>query len=230
MLLKGRLAMQCAVLPLACVALWTGLALAGANGGVERGASPGQTARPVVQAQVSKATPAAASCAGGTARYIDCGNGTVSDTETGLIWLKRADCFPESDWKVALQAAAALKAGDCGLADGSAAGEWRLPTRTEWQATIAKATSLGCTFTQSPSLTNDAGTACFGDGAGSVRVGVTSNGYWSSTLGEVHPLLTIFPTVPVASFANLYHGDVITIESQLPFGVWPVRGGSPATP
>ena len=122
------------------------------------------------------------------------------------------------------------KSGDCGLSDGSSAGDWRLPTRTEWEATVAKATTLRCTFTQSPSVTDDAGTACFGNGAGSSRVGVTANGYWSSTLGEVHKLLTIFPTVPVASFADLYHGDVITIESQLPFGVWPVRGKAPAAP
>ena len=35
---------------------------------------------------------------------------------------------------------------------------------------------------------------------------------------------------PVASFADVYHGDIMTIESQLPFGVWPVRGKASATP
>ena len=84
--------------------------------------------------------------------------------ETGLIWLKRADCFPEANWKVALQAAATLKSGDCGLTDGSSAGDWRLPTRTEWEATVAKAAALRCTFRQVAAVTNDAGTACFGDG------------------------------------------------------------------
>ena len=207
-------------LSLACVTFWTAFAIAGAHAGIEA-VSPDQGA-PIANGAGSRA---AGPCSG-SARYVDCGNGTVTDKETGLIWLKRADCFPESHWKAALQAAATLKTGDCGLTDGSSAGDWRLPTRLEWEATIATATALRCTFTKSPSLTNDAGTACYGDGAGSSRVGLTSNGYWSSTLGEIHRLLTIFPNVPVASFANLYHGDVITIESQLPFGVWPVRGGA----
>ena len=112
------------------------------------------------------------------------------------------------------------------MTDGSSPGDWRLPTKAEWEATIAKAVALGCTFGKAPSLTNDAGTACYGDGTGSSPVGVGSVGYWSSTLGEIHPLLTIFPTTSVASFANLYHGDVVTIESMLSFGVWPVRGGT----
>ena len=29
-------------------------------------------------------------------RYQECGNGTVTDTVTGLIWLKKADCLPVS--------------------------------------------------------------------------------------------------------------------------------------
>jgi hypothetical protein len=194
------------------VALSTGFAVARLNARSQQ--SPSNS--------ISTERGAAGPCTG-TSRFVDCGNGTVTDTMTGLIWLKRADCFPESNWKAALSAAATLKSGDCGLTDGSSAGDWRLPTREEWEATIAKAAMLGCTFTKSPSLTNDAGTACYGDGANSSRVGVSSNGYWASTLGEIHRLLTIFPNVPVASFANLYHGDVITIESMLPFGVWPVR-------
>jgi len=211
-------------------ALWTGVAIAGAHTGPERVTSPTMIAKaPGLTALQgppgsNRADERVEQPCGGTAmRYVDCGNGTVTDTVTGLIWLKRADCFPESNWKAALQAAATLKTGDCGLTDGSSAGDWRLPTRTEWEATIAKAAALGCTFTKAPSLTNDAGTACYGDGAQSSRIAVASNGYWSSTLGEIHQLLTIFPTVPVASFANLYHGDVFTIESMLPFGVWPVR-------
>jgi hypothetical protein len=177
--------------------------------------------------QLGSQTPTRADgpCVGDARRYVDCGNGTVTDTVTGLIWLKLADCLPEADWKTALQAAASLKAGDCGLTDGSSPGDWRLPTKAEWEATIAKGAALGCTFGKAPSLTDDTGTACYGDGTGASPAGVASVGYWSSTLGEIHQLLTIFPTVPVASFANLYHGDVTTIESMLSFGVWPVRSG-----
>jgi hypothetical protein len=175
---------------------------------------------------ISGTNRAAGPCHADTKRYVDCGNGTVTDATTGLIWLKKADCLPETNWKAANQSAAELKAGDCGLTDGSLPGDWRLPTKTEWEATIAKAVALACTFDKAPSLTNDAGTACYGDGKGSSPVGIESVGYWSSTLGEIHPLLTIFPTTSVASFANLHHGDVVTIESMLNFGVWPVRGGT----
>ena len=31
-------------------------------------------------------------------RFVDCGNGTVTDTQTGLIWLKKANCFAPQDW------------------------------------------------------------------------------------------------------------------------------------
>jgi hypothetical protein len=29
-------------------------------------------------------------------RYVNCGNGTVTDTVTGLIWLQNANCRPEN--------------------------------------------------------------------------------------------------------------------------------------
>ena len=32
-------------------------------------------------------------CFDNTNRYVDCGNGTVTDTVTGLIWLQDADCL-----------------------------------------------------------------------------------------------------------------------------------------
>ncbi len=169
---------------------------------------------------------AAGPCRAETKRYVNCGNGTITDATTGLIWLRKADCLPETNWKAANEAAAALKAGDCGLMDGSSPGDWRLPTKAEWEATIARAVALACTFEKAPSLTNDAGTACYGDGAGTSPVGVRSVGYWSSTLGVINPLLTIFPTTIVSSFVNLQHGDVVTIESMLNFGVWPVRSSA----
>jgi hypothetical protein len=55
----------------------------------------------------------------------------VTDTVTGLIWLRNADCLPIEDWANAIQAAASLKDGDCNLTDKSTPGDWRLPTRDE---------------------------------------------------------------------------------------------------
>jgi hypothetical protein len=66
-------------------------------------------------------------------RWIDNGNGTITDTVTGLIWLKQADCV-HADWQDALATVNALASGQCGLTDGSAAGNWRMPNRNELQS------------------------------------------------------------------------------------------------
>jgi hypothetical protein len=63
-------------------------------------------------------------------RFIDRGDGTLADTVTGLTWLKQADCIRQP-WQGALDAVASLASGQCGLSDGSAAGQWRLPNRAE---------------------------------------------------------------------------------------------------
>ena len=52
----------------------------------------------------------------------------MTDTVTGLIWLKHSDCLATNTWAAANQAAAGLKNGDCGLSDKSSSGDWRLPT------------------------------------------------------------------------------------------------------
>jgi hypothetical protein len=154
-------------------------------------------------------------------RYVDCGNGTVTDTVTGLIWLKQWDCLPDNTWAEANQAAAGLKEGDCSLTDNSSAGDWRLPTSDEWRATLAPAFVLGCYFAGAsapPSLTNDAGTACYGSGADSSFAGMASGVYWSSTTDGTLPNF--------AWGANLYEGNVINVIKGYPLvRVWPVRGG-----
>ena len=65
-----------------------------------------------------------------SARFVDKGDGTVADTATGLTWLKKADCLRLS-WADALAAVNALASGSCGLTDGSGAGQWRMPNRSE---------------------------------------------------------------------------------------------------
>ncbi|GFO54396.1 hypothetical protein GMSM_14030 [Geomonas sp. Red276] len=63
-------------------------------------------------------------------RFVDNGNGTLSDTVTGLTWLKKADCI-SGNWSGSLTAVNALSSGQCGLTDGSAPGDWRMPNRNE---------------------------------------------------------------------------------------------------
>lgn len=70
-------------------------------------------------------------------RFVDNGNGTVSDNLTGLVWLKNANCFGPQNWASALYAANNLANGSfCGLNDGSKPGDWRLPNRTELESLL----------------------------------------------------------------------------------------------
>lgn len=64
-------------------------------------------------------------------RFTDNGDGTITDNLTGLTWLAQADCYGRTTWIDALAAANALADGQCGLTDGSVAGEWRLPNILE---------------------------------------------------------------------------------------------------
>ena len=76
-------------------------------------------------------------------RFIDNGDGTVTDSQSSLIWLKDASCsdlIPPDHFQTnfaftrddALKAASELRAGLCGLTDKSKAGDWRLPTAAEF--------------------------------------------------------------------------------------------------
>ena len=65
-------------------------------------------------------------------------NGTVTDSKTGLILLKNANCFGRKEWQDAMDVVAGLAGnGTCGLVDGSTPGQWRLPTRGELDVLIA---------------------------------------------------------------------------------------------
>src|SRR5262245_15301660 len=104
---------------------------------------------------------AAGPCVDKSKRYNDCGNGTVTDSVTGVIWLKQWNCLPSANFETARKAVAGLKNGDCMLSDGSAPGDWRLPTQMEWEASMEKALEMGCT---GPTLLNDPGNGCMSAG------------------------------------------------------------------
>ncbi len=159
---------------------------------------------------------AAPPCFDDANRYVDCGNGTVTDTVTGLVWLKDANCFwgpyaPGNAW------AAALQDGSCGLTDNSSPGDWRLPTKAEWQATIARAVALGCTGANGPALTDTAGTGCFSAGT-QPFTNVNSAAHWSSTSDEVNPVN--------AAFAGLGGGVVQFGAKVNGANIWPVRSAN----
>jgi hypothetical protein len=169
------------------------------------------------QGPAGQATNPAPPCFDDTNRYVNCGNGTVTDAVTGLIWLQNAGCLGYATWAAANQAAAALANGQCGLADGSSAGDWRLPTKDEWRATVARAFDLGCTVSNGPSLTDDTGTVCRSVGPSSLT-GVTSYLYWSSSSDEIGLFL--------GWYGNLGYGEVGRIyKASYSLLVWPVRSG-----
>jgi hypothetical protein len=67
-------------------------------------------------------------------RFTDNADGTVTDNLTGLVWLQNAGCFAGVNsllWAEAIEASNEMGAGQCGLIDGSEAGDWRLPNVRE---------------------------------------------------------------------------------------------------
>ncbi len=147
-------------------------------------------------------------------RYVDCGNGTVHDTVTNLIWLKDANCFTEeTQWAAANNLAAGLRDGSCDLTDGSSPGDWRLPTKEEWEATVERADTLTCS---DPCLVNTPGTACYTEGP-QPFTGVESYYYWSSNTYADDPRRAYYLHL---EFGNVNHNVKIN-----QYYVWPVRGG-----
>ena len=156
-------------------------------------------------------------------RFVDCGNGTVTDTQTVLIWLKKANCFAQQDWDTALASAAGLKSGDCELKDHSSAGDWRLPT-------LQCVSGPGCNMSDAPGefstifgpactsnlfILNTAGTGCWTEG--NLFSGVQLSNYWSSTTYAGYP--------GYACGVDLNNGNVNGFDKINPNYVWPVRGG-----
>jgi hypothetical protein len=154
-------------------------------------------------------------------RFTDNGDGTVTDNLTGLIWLQDANCFEgELRWTDALVRSNALfdgcttcggSEGDCGLSDGSVAGDWRLPNRFELESLLDLA------FRQ-PALSNAAGTAQWveGDAFSGVQ-SAESLFYWSST--------TVARITDAAWDMNVGDGFVGNAYKTNESLVWPVRGG-----
>jgi hypothetical protein len=127
-------------------------------------------------------------CYSASNRFTDCGNGTVTDAVTGLVWLKTVNCsafFGSSKTYVqANSTVAQLGDGQCGLTDASQPGDWRLPSRGEIEVLINLAVASGC---GSPFLPDQTGLGCCGTGTCSFTSVSTDIGYWSATSVDTNP-------------------------------------------
>jgi hypothetical protein len=140
-------------------------------------------------------------------RFHDNGNGTVTDNLTGLIWLRDADCLGSQHWDEALAVSNALASGQCGLSDGSTAGEWRLPNKKEL-LTLIDRSSYG------PALQ-----------VGHPFINVQPFAYWSSTTDSV---FSVFTTNALVVY--IWQGYVFGRGKNYDYGyVLPVRGGGSGT-
>jgi hypothetical protein len=148
-------------------------------------------------------------------RFVDCLNGTVTDTVTGLTWLQDADCPAlggAQPWASANQAAVGLSDGTCGLTDNSSAGDWRVPTKEEWEGILDSA----CL----PAIPDTEGLGCWSEG--DPFSGVQSDFYFSSTTCAFNP--------GSAWHALLNGGNVGTNSKANSDRVWPVRGNAWVVP
>jgi Protein of unknown function (DUF1566) len=67
-------------------------------------------------------------------RFTDMEDGTVRDNRSNLLWLKDANTFFDlMDLGLAITIVNGLQSGEYGLEDGSSPGDWRLPTKSEWE-------------------------------------------------------------------------------------------------
>ncbi len=151
-------------------------------------------------------------------RFVHNADGTVTDMLTGLVWLKDASCSElegtltdgRGSWVVALTASASLSAGTCGLIDGSAAGDWRLPSINELRSLIDYRYI-------DPALSNSAGTAHWSEGNPFSDVQLDHD-YWSSTTSTGGPCTNAWHMVT-------YHGVLFYSDKGTPLYIWPVRNG-----
>lgn len=147
-------------------------------------------------------------------RFLDLTDGTVADCESGLIWMRDANCFGPQSWSNAINICHELTSGNCTLVDDSAAGDWHLPSIRELESLVDH------NYTD-PALSNGDGTAHWveGDAFISVQSGDSPQGdYWSAT--------TYYDLPDFVKVVNMGSGSTYGgVKTGLWRYVWCVRGG-----
>lgn len=140
-------------------------------------------------------------------RYTDNNDGTITDNRTGLLWLKNANCFGRQGWKTAQKKVAELASGQCGLRDHSRTGEWRLPSKEEWEVIMDYRY-------RKLTLSDAIGTGQWKEGDAFSEVQFSK--YWSST---VYP-----KKKSLVWYADIYNGNLNYDNINTKWHVWPIRG------
>ena len=140
-----------------------------------------------------------------TQRFVDLGDGTMLDAGSKLRWLQNANCTTSAggidktagtlNWADAQTWSNHLASPACALKDGSATGDWHLPTIDELRI-----------FTDAGYRDNTLDAAGFSN--------VHAYYYWSSS-----------PDADYASGVYMVDGDVNVYYKNEHYYVWPVRAG-----
>ena len=138
-------------------------------------------------------------------RFTDNGDGTVTDNLTGLIWLKNADRFGRKNWSEALSHCNDLADDEVNLADGSHAGDWRIPSLEELQSLIHGGFC-------DPAVPNTSGKGKWFEGDPFTNL---KTYYWSATGSEDNKRGWV---------VNMSIGSVPYGHEAYAYHVWPVRG------
>jgi hypothetical protein len=136
-------------------------------------------------------------------RFTDNEDGTVTDNQSEMIWLKNGNCFDWRTWSQALSDSTGLLDGSCGLTDGSNAGDWRLPTSEEWENFV-------CGEYSNLAVCNTEGSGQWSENDPFSSVQAY---YWSgSEYDQAH-----------AWYMDTGNGSIYMIEKSIHLYVWPVR-------
>ena len=140
-------------------------------------------------------------------RFTDNTDGTVTDNLTGLIWLKDVNCFGPGVWLDAFADANNMADGDCGLTDGSSAGDWRIPNPLE----IVSLSDFSQTLPAFP--------------PGHPFTNVPYLYHWASASW------TALPSYSYAGFTTAigFYSNANKSDTEI-FVTWPVRGGDVVLP
>ena len=142
---------------------------------------------------------------------LDNGNGTVTDTVTGLIWMKQADCINDT-WTGAIAKVNSLASGQCGLTDGSTAGSWRMPNRHEMQSLADRAQNNQADYFDEAFVS---GTVGVSSQAAIFTNFIKSQYYWTSTTdaADTSEAWTVYSCdFGVYGMAKINTGDTLAVR------------------